>query len=260
MWLDDDAPISKRDLTLTKPMVNGPGMLGFVPDPHTMPFLQDLGAFITHPISRRPRQPAKNRCYSPFPGGFLLHTGYPNPGLLRVIQNHKRAWAEAPLPVIVHLLAETPEGVAEMVHKFEGLENILGVELGIPPDCSATMLQNFMDAALGELPTVINLNPEVLPILMETLIAQQPTAVHLGPARGSLLDSQGNLINGRLFGPCFFPITLSAARAVVDSGLPVIAGCGVFHPKQVQALLDIGALAVSPHAALWGIGSSGLFK
>ncbi|MFW5713111.1 MAG: hypothetical protein ACOCYU_00385 [Brevefilum sp.] len=91
MWLEEDVLIRKRDLTLVKPLVNAPGILGFAPDPHTMPFLEHLGAFITNPISRRPRQPAKNRCCTPFPGGFLLHTGWPNPGFSRTVARHHHA-------------------------------------------------------------------------------------------------------------------------------------------------------------------------
>ena len=56
MWLAEDAPIRKQDLFLKKPFVNAAGMLGFAPDPHTIPFLGRLGAFITNPVSRRPRR------------------------------------------------------------------------------------------------------------------------------------------------------------------------------------------------------------
>ncbi len=48
MWLNEDAPIHKQDLTLEKPYVNASGMLGFAPDARTMPFLGQLGAFITN--------------------------------------------------------------------------------------------------------------------------------------------------------------------------------------------------------------------
>ncbi len=259
MWLDEDAPTCKRDLILIKPILNAPGMLGFAPDPHNMPFLGHLGAFITNPISRRPRQPAKNRCCFPFPGGFLLRTGHPNPGISRAIQQNKRAWADAPLPVIVHLLVESPESVAEMVRKLEGLENILAVELRLPPDCDEIHLQHYMESAMGELPVIISLVAGQISKLLAALIERQPAAVHLQPPRGTLLDSAGELVSGRLYGPAMFPSTLLATSIAVEAGLPIIAGCGVFQLKDAQTLLDIGVFAVSAHASLWGINPSAMF-
>ena len=53
MWLDEDAPIRKRDLLLEKPFVNAPGTLGFAPNQHAMPFLKHLGAFMDSNLVRR---------------------------------------------------------------------------------------------------------------------------------------------------------------------------------------------------------------
>lgn len=256
MWLDEDAPIRKRDLVLTKPFVNLPGMLGFAPDPHSMPFLEELGAFVTNPLSRNPRKPAKNRACLPFPGGFLLHTGWPNPGIHRAITRYKHRWAGAPLPVIVHLLVESPLELAEMAHMLEGLENILALELGLPPNCSPADLKDLLYAASGEYPVLVSLAPEQVPVLIEKLVMVQPAAIHLTGPRGTLPQENGGLVSGRLYGPSFFPLTLSAARTLVASGLCVIAGCGVFDPGQVQALIDLGITAVSLHSSIWQITSA----
>ena len=253
MWLAEDAPIRKRDLVLEKPFLNAPGTLGFAPDPHTMPFLEHLGAFVTDPISRGPRQPAGTRACLPFPGGFLLHSGWPNPGLRRAVARYQRAWAEADLPVIVHLLGENPPDLSEMVRDLEGLENVLALELGLPPDCSPSTLKDYLDAAAGELPTVVSLAPEDLPPLLDTLIEQQLAAVHLQPPRGTLPDAQGQQISGRLYGPALFPLTLQTTQRLADSSLHQIAGGGVFTRAESQALLDAGAFAVSLDAILWGI-------
>ena len=127
MWLDEEAPIRKQNLVFSKSFVNTAGTLGFAPDPHTMPFLEHLGAFITHPISRLPRVPARNRCCLSYSGGFLIHTGLPNPGISRAITRYRRHWANAPLPIVPHLLVEIPKTLTEMVRKLEGLENIMAV-------------------------------------------------------------------------------------------------------------------------------------
>ncbi len=183
MWLNEDAPIRKQDLYLEKPYVNAAGTLGFAPDARTMPFLGQLGAFITNPISRRPRQPAGSRCCLPYPGGFLLHTGLPNPGISAVIRQYRRRWASADLPIIVHLLAEDPSSLAEMVRKLEGQENLLAVELGLAPNCTPEQLADYLAAAEGELPAVVCLSPEQLPGLLPTLQELNPIALHLTQPR-----------------------------------------------------------------------------
>ena len=247
MWLDDDLTIRKQDLVLSKPYVNAAGILGFTPDPHTMPFLDRLGAFITHPISRRPRVPAGNRCCLPFPGGFLLHTGLPNPGISRAVSRYRRAWANAPLPVIVHLLVETPETLAEMIRKIEGLENILAIELGFSPECTPEALAEYMEAAIGELPAIPCLNPDQVPVLLPALKKLAPTAVHLTLPRGALPGLDGAFVTGRLYGPAVLPQMLKAAQTLMDAGLQVIADGGG------EAMLSVGVTAVGLAEALWGV-------
>lgn len=253
MWLAEDAPIRKQDLDLAKPFVNAAGILGFAPDPRPMPFLGRLGAFITHPISRRPRQPADNRCCLPFPGGFLLHTGLPNPGISKAIRHYQRRWAAAPLPVIAHLLAETPETVVEMVRKLEGLENVLAVELGLAPDCTPDQLESFWAAAEGELPVAVSLGPEQIPVLLPLVQELNPAALHLTQPRGTLPDGKEALVAGRLYGPAIYPLMLNAARDAVKTGIPVIVDGGVDEKDQADAFLDTGVLAVGLGGVLWGI-------
>jgi dihydroorotate dehydrogenase (NAD+) catalytic subunit len=253
MWLAEESPIRKQDLVLEKPFVNAAGMLGFAPDPHNMPFLDRLGAFITNPISRAPRKPAGNRACLPFPGGFLLHTGLPNSGISRVIRQYQRRWAAAPLPIIMHLLVELPESLAEMVRKLEGLENILAVELGLPPDCTPEQLTEFASAASGELPAVFCLSPEQIPVLLPSLKELQLVGVHLTFPRGMLPGPDGELVSGRLYGPAVFPVMVSAARVLVGAGLRVIVDGGITKPEQAQSLLDLGVTAVGLGSVLWGV-------
>ena len=256
MWLTEDAPIRKQDLYLERPFVNAAGMLGFAPDLRAMPFLGQLGAFITNPVSRKPRQPAGNRCCLPYPGGFLLHTGLPNPGISAVIRQHRRRWASASLPIIVHLLAEDPGSLAEMIRKLEGLENLLAVELGLPPDCTPERLADFLTEAEGELPAVVCLGPEQLPILLPTLQELNPIALHLTQLRGALPNAEGDVVTGRLYGPATHPVMLNAAREAVKAGLPVIVDGGIVEQSQAEALLGVGVLAIGLGAALWGIKSN----
>jgi len=259
MWLDEDKPILKRDLVLNQPLVNASGILGFVPNLRAQPAISRLGAFITNPISRRPRQPAANRAYLPFPGGFLFHTGHPNPGITRAIARFGRRWAGAPLPVIVHLLAESPGTLSEMIHKLEGLENILAVELGLPPTCDPDMLSAVMAAGAGELPLIPCLSPEQVPTLLDTLNDLQPIALHLVEPRGALPGPGGEIITGRLYGPAIFPVMLAAAQVLINAGLRVIANGGVYDPWQVDALMKVGVTAVGLGSVLWQVDPTAIF-
>ncbi len=259
MWLDDDPPLRKQDLQMTAPYVNTPGSLGFSPDIRTTPFITSLGAFITNPISRRPRQPANNRCCLPFEGGFLLHTGWPNPGIRNVIKHHRRRWANAPLPVIAHLLIDSPNTLADMVRMLEGLENLIAIELGLPLDCDAAQLEDLMEAAFGELPIIPCLQADQIPVLQETLIAQHPAAVHLLPPRGSLPVEGDETVSGRLYGSAMFPIQLRALQTLAARGLRLIVSGGVSETWQSDAMLKAGAMAVGLDHALWSVDQRSLF-
>lgn len=275
----------KQDLYLSKPLLNAAGSLGFAPNPHGTLDLEPFGAFVTNPISRLPRSPAEGRTCCAYPGGFLLHTGWPNPGLRAVLRLQAPRWADAPLPIIVHLLAENPPEVAEMVRALEGLENVLAIELGIPPQASREQVAALVRAARGELPVIACLPFERAVELVQVVVQDAPgvTAISLAAPRGVLPLGEvaasknatrfpsGGFVSGRLYGPAVFPLALAAVAAlaapmaaakaatlvaVIDNppaktDLKIIAGGGVYSRADVQAMLAAGAAAVQIDSALW---------
>ena len=119
----------KFDLAFDPPLMNAAGSLGFAPDRRGPIALERLGAFVTNPVSLRPRPPAQGARLLTFPGGFLLHSGHPNPGLRRVVQRHAARWARSPLPVVVHLLAENPaDALAHYALRFCEANAVLNVD------------------------------------------------------------------------------------------------------------------------------------
>jgi dihydroorotate dehydrogenase (NAD+) catalytic subunit len=234
--------------------MNASGSLGFAPDPDGPVELARLGAFVTNPISRRARTPAHGARFTPFPGGFLLHSGYPNPGLSRAIRRYAPAWDRAPLPVLAHLLGEDPGELAGMAARLEAVEGVSGIELGVPPLAEARAALALVAAAAGELPLVVRLPLERAAGLAQALAsADLPIAAFsLGAPRGALPGEQKARIHGRLYGPAIFPLALRTVEDLAGMGLPVIGAGGVYRPEQAEAMLNAGAVAVQLDTVLWG--------
>lgn len=242
--------MGKFDLVLAHPLMNASGTLGFAPEGHGPVDLAGFGAFVTPPISQVARTPARGRRYLPFPGGFLLHTGYPNPGLDAVLRRYAPAWGRATLPVIVHLIPHGSE-VSDMVRRLENVEGVMAVEIGLPADIDPPSLKRLVDAALSELPLIVRLPLERAAELAPALTGSGITAISLGAPRGALPGPEGAVVHGRLFGPGIFPLALEVVGRVAGLGVALIGAGGVYGLEQAQAMLAAGALAVQVDAALW---------
>lgn len=239
------------DFSLATPLMNAAGTLGFAPDPHGPVGLTLFGAFVTNPISLEPRPPARGTRLIPFPGGVLLHSGLPNPGLRRGIEQYAAAWARAPLPVIPHLLGESPREAGAIAAQLEELEGVAALELGLPPRLTAGEAAAFVAAAVGKQPLIVRLPVDQAGALAGAVVRAGAAALSLGPPRGALWDVHGVRVEGRLYGPGVFPLGAAALLGVRDFGVPVIAGGGVFRQEQVSHLLEAGAAAVQLDVALW---------
>jgi len=243
--------VSRQDLTLSSPWMNAAGALGFRP-PRSWAWPLEAGAFVTNPVSLRRRTPAEERGLLRYPGGCLLHTGLPNPGLRSVLNEHGQRWARSQAPVWVHLIAQEPDEVGRMVEMLEGQEGVAALELGIPPGSSPQNTLALVAATGMELPVVVN-----VPVteagaewLME-LPYTGASAISLSGPRGALPRPDGGLTTGRLYGPALFPLALAGVRAAQKTGLPIIAGCGVYRVADGDALLAAGAWAVQLDTVLW---------
>ncbi len=240
----------KRDLIFSKPLLNAAGTLGFAPDGRAPVPWQALGAFVTNPLSMRPRKPAAAPALLEFPGGFLLHTGLPNPGFTKVIRRHGRHWKEAPLPVIVNIMADRPEETRQMARALEGMENVVAMELSFAPLLADDIIRLAVEASQGELPLIVSLPSEQLLELGGEVLELGAAALSLAPPRGAL-PLGDSLVTGRLFGPALFPRSLDLVHSAARFGFPVIASGGVCSFSDVQAMLDAGALAVQMASSLW---------
>jgi dihydroorotate dehydrogenase len=249
----------KRDLYFSKPLMNAAGSLGFAPDGRAGIALGKFGAFVTNPISLRPRVPAAKPAIIEYPGGFLFHSGLPNAGFNAVIKKYASRWDKYALPIIVHLMADRPEETQHMVQMLEMQENVMAVELGFAPLLADDILLLTLEMSLGELPLIFSLPIEQILSLGPRLIQGGAQAISISAPRGALkpaMKEEGigekELITGRLYGPSLFPRTLETVYSAARSGLPIIGAGGIWSQEDADAMLSAGALAVQVDVVLWG--------
>ncbi len=249
--------MAKRDLIIDPPLINAAGSLGFTADRHIPLDWSRLGAFVTNPISLAARTPAHGPRFMTYPGGFLMHTGYPNPGMAQVLRKYARRWETTGLPVIVHLLSRNPEDLTMMARRLENLEGINGLEVGLATDDSdVDVVTSFILAAGGELPVILRLPMERATELAPAAIQAGALAVSLAPPRGMLPGQNGQFVQGRLYGPAVYPQALKTVSELVKLGIPTIGAGGIYTGEQIHSMLSAGALAVQLDSALWrGLGS-----
>ncbi len=240
----------KRDLIFSKPYLNAAGTLGFAPDLRGPIDWSELGAFITNPISMRPRKAAAEPALKEFPGGFLLHTGLPNPGFPVSLRRYAHRWQEAPLPVILHLMADRPEETRRMIQAAEGLQNVMAAELGFARLLAPDIIALAVEMSRGELPLIVSLPAEQILDLGPRLLDLGAAALSLTAPRGAL-GTAGALTTGRLFGPALYPKALEITYSAARLGLPIIASGGVLSREDADAMIAAGALAVELDSSLW---------
>jgi len=235
--------------------MNAAGSLGFVPDIRVLQELGglELGAFVTNPISLRSRLPAAKPEVIEYPGGFLLHTGLPNPGLSAGLKKYSAKWSRSDIPIIVHLMADRPEETQQMVRKLESQENVMAVELGFAPLLANDIILLTLEMCLGELPLIFSLPVEQVLSLGPRLVQEGAQAISISAPRGTLFTD--HLVSGRLFGPSLFPQSLDIVQSAAKLGIPIIGAGGVWSKENADAMLSVGALAVQVDAALWNPAS-----
>jgi len=249
----------KRDLYFSKPLMNAAGSLGFAPDFRSLGdfgSLHGFGAFVTNPISLRPRLPTSKPELIEYPGGFLLHAGLPNPGLKAGLKKYSAKWSRANLPIIAHLMADRPEETQRMVRMLETQEDVMAAELGFAPLLADDIIMLTLEMCVGELPLIFSLPIEQVLSLGPRLIQTGADAISISAPRGALTNGNNQVITGRLFGPSLFPQSLDIVQSAAKLGIPIIGSGGVWSKENADTMLAVGALAVQVDAALWNPGLS----
>jgi dihydroorotate dehydrogenase (NAD+) catalytic subunit len=228
--------------------------LGFAPDPRLAIPFDSFGAFVTNPLSLRPRHPAAKPEVMEYPGGFLLHTGLPNPGFNSAVNKYASRWDKSELPIIVRLMADRPEETRHMVRALESHENVMAAELGFAPLLADDIILLTLEMCSGEVPLIFSLPVEQVLSLGPRLIQEGAQAISIAAPRGALVTE--HLITGRLYGPSLFPRTLETVYSAAKIGLPIIGAGGIWSQQNAEAILSAGALAIQVDAVFWNPAST----
>ena len=241
------------DLPFTGPFTNAAGTLGYNPSPREID-LSGLGGFITNPVSLAPRTIATGARMLRFPGGILVHSGLPNPGLRRVVSKYRENWARASVPVVVHLVGGDPDDLFRMVRVLEETEGVAGLEIGLAAGIPGDPARALVQAAVGELPVLVRPMLEDVLRLAGEAANSGASALAIGPPRGSLDGPDGSLVSGRLYGPAVRPMALEVFRELSGISIPVIYAGGIRNAADADAALALGAAGVQIDIALWRTG------
>ena len=238
------------ELGIESSWLNAPGFLGPLP-PARVELDVEMGAFLPISLSLQPRNPVENRCLARYPGGVMLHTGLPNPGLRAAVKQYGARWGRLDLPVWLALLPNNGEEAAEMSEVVDDLENVAVVQVELPRQASREERRNILAAAQGEKPFFVDLpldqvNREMLGLIQESAAS----GVVLSGPRGRLLNN-GKWVNGRLYGPALYPQVISVLHTLRRLNRPIIVGCGVSSIEQGEQLLGLGVEGVQLDLLLW---------
>jgi len=270
------APNHKYGLVLSTSVMPACGVMGYGEVYRDLIDVSALGAVVTHPVSLRPRRAARGARIAIHGHHTLIHTGWPNPGIHRVIRQHGSMWARFPVPIIVHILATKPTEVGRAVARLSPVEGVAGIELGFADDVTLDDALLLLDAAKfeGSYPLIAKVPFDRVRDMIPPLIEGGVDALTLtAPPRGvlPLYHENGSSPNrlfsnklfpnklfptrylrGRLYGPARFPNLLNVlATWAPELSVPLIACGGISNAREALACLSLGADAVQIEACAW---------
>lgn len=247
----------KQSLIIENPVMIASGMMGFEPSPYRdLIKLEKLGAMVTAPLTWKARGPAHGTRVVPFPGGLLLHTGLPNPGMARVIRHYGKIWRNSELPIIVHLIATNRDDLRHCAEVLDEAEGIAGIELGLADQVEPREALNAIGILRdrSQLPLLVKLPLYNAAELARTAIDGGADAlVVASPPRGAERDPlSGQLIGGRLYGAWLKPLVLRAVGQIAEfANMPIIACGGIHSADDARDYISAGAKAVQIDTLLW---------
>lgn len=251
----------KDPLIVETPVMPAAGTVGFGEAYRDNVNVEKLGAIVTHPVTYEAWSPASGTRVVPMPGGVLMHTGLPNPGLNKVLKQHRNLWKMLPLPVILHLVATREDHVRKSAARLDEEESVAAIELGLADDITWQDAEALVKAARSrfEKPLLVRLPlMDVYDIADAAVDAGADALVVAAPPRGTARDPKtGRLVGGRIYGPLVRPLVLRMVGLITrrmeetNTGVPVIGAGGIHAGLDAREYIEAGAVAVQVDAVTW---------
>ena len=253
--LIDLAPQHKVGLTISNPVMIASGCGGYGPAYRSLLDLSAFGAFVTNPITLRPRSgPAQPRL-AETAAGLVLNTGEQNPGVKKVIQYYAKNWRNLATPVIAHLPADEPDDLRRTAQALASIEAIAAVELGLPHQAIPRDVIQWLRAIQEgcPLPVLVKLPLDQAEELAIVAVEAGADALVIGaPPLASAMAENNLMVNGYLYGPALHSMALRSVQLVREViRVPIIACGGIHSLADAQAFLSAGAIAVQIDSLLW---------
>jgi dihydroorotate dehydrogenase (NAD+) catalytic subunit len=247
----------KNSIVVESPVLLGAGTVGYDGSPYRQLLALDkFGALVTAPMTLAPRFPAHGVRVVPLPAGFLLHTGLPNPGVKRVIQEYQPRWQRSVLPVIAHVMADTPHEMEQLAHSLDRCEAVSGIEIALEDGLAMREARDLLLAARYhcDLPILVKL-PLHNALLMSEVAHQaemDALVVAAAPRGTERAPKAGRLIGGRLYGPWLKALTLRLVGRIAQyAEMPIIGVGGIHSADDARDFIAAGARAVQLDTVVW---------
>lgn len=248
----------KNTIVIHSPVMPAAGTFGFGEVYRDIIKVEKLGAIVTNPVTYEPRQPAIGTRVIELDAGVLVHTGLPNPGLTKVLKQHRNLWTLLPVPIILHLVATTHKHLKYAMERINAEECLTGVELGLPDDISWQEAEQFTKIAIShsDKPLIVRLPlQDAYEIASAVADAGADALTVAAPPRGTARDPlNGRLVPGRIYGPLIKPIVLHTVGKLVrrlGDEVPVIGAGGIHSQQDARDFIDAGARAVQVDSVTW---------
>lgn len=247
----------KNPLILETPVMPTAGTFGFGDVYRDLVNFEKLGALVTNPVSYEPRTAAHGARVVKLDSGILIHTGLPNLGINKVLRKYRNLWSMLPLPIIVHLIATTPDHVRKSAARLDEEEGVDALELGLNDDISADDAAEMIHAATSrtEKPVMVRLPTTDSATIAKIAIEEgASTLVACSAPRGTARDPlTGKLISGRIYSPLIKPIILRIVGQLAEQfpNIPIIGSGGIHSPQDARDFISAGAKAVQVDTLTW---------
>ncbi len=256
---------------LRNPFLLASGVAGYGREFHEQVGLEGAGGLIIKTITKEPRvgNPQPRVCETP--SGMLNSIGLANSGLEYFIDRELSFLENKDIFKMVSIASDSPEGLAEMAVRLDGIDYIQAIELNLScpnvhtemqfaqdPETTYSAVRAVKEAV--EKPVIAKLSPNVTDI---SIIAGK--AVEGGADALSLINTLTGIkvdpvnrryilgnITGGLSGPAIRPVGVKMVRDIkMKFDIPVIAHGGICDYLSALEYILVGADLIALGSALF---------